>query len=101
MDGSWRDEYDAAARAALRSAGFSRRDFLKTSGALIVGFQLGTANAQIAGSPSAGQLDSWIAIAADGAITAYSGKEEIGQGISTAQAQLVAEELSVLSTASI
>ena len=84
-----------AARAALRSAGFSRRDFLKTSGALIVGFQLGAANAQIAGAPSAGQLDSWIAIAADGGITAYSGKEEIGQGISVAQAQLVAEELSV------
>ncbi|HYV62964.1 MAG TPA: molybdopterin cofactor-binding domain-containing protein, partial [Bryobacteraceae bacterium] len=41
------------------------------------------------------QLDSWIAIAADGSITAYSGKEELGQGISTAQAQLVAEELSV------
>ena len=41
------------------------------------------------------QLDSWIAIAADGSITAYSGKEELGQGISTAQQQLVAEELSV------
>ena len=26
------------ARAALKNAGFSRRDFLKTSGALIVGF---------------------------------------------------------------
>ncbi len=41
------------------------------------------------------QLDSWIAIATDGSITAYSGKEELGQGISTAQQQLVAEELSV------
>ena len=41
------------------------------------------------------QLDSWIAIAADGSVTAYSGKEELGQGISTAQQQLVAEELSV------
>ena len=41
------------------------------------------------------QLDSWIAIAADGSITAYSGKEELGQGIATAQQQLVAEELSV------
>jgi nicotinate dehydrogenase subunit B len=41
------------------------------------------------------QLDSWIAIGADGSITAYSGKEELGQGIATAQQQLVAEELSV------
>ena len=32
---------------------------------------------------------------ADGSVTAYSGKEELGQGISTAQTQLVAEELSV------
>jgi len=46
-------------------------------------------------SPALNQLDSWIAIAADGSITAYSGKEELGQGISTAQQQLVAEELSV------
>jgi CO/xanthine dehydrogenase Mo-binding subunit len=40
-------------------------------------------------------VDSWIAIGADGSVTAYSGKEELGQGISTAQAQLVAEELLV------
>jgi nicotinate dehydrogenase subunit B len=94
------------ARAALDRAGFSRRDFLKTSGALIVGFSMaGTvterANAQgnfaggAPGSPPANQVDSWIAIAADGTVTGYSGKEELGQGISTAQTQLVAEELSV------
>ena len=46
-------------------------------------------------SPPLNQLDSWIAIAADGSVTAYSGKEELGQGISVAQMQLVAEELSV------
>jgi CO/xanthine dehydrogenase Mo-binding subunit len=74
---------------------------LKTSGALVIGFSLErTAAAQFGagptpGSPSAGQLDSWIAIAADGSVTAYSGKEELGQGISVAQAQLVAEELCV------
>src|ERR1700733_11085379 len=48
-----------------------------------------------AGSPPLNQLDSWIAIAADGSVTAFSGKEELGQGISVAQAQLVAEELCV------
>ena len=90
------------AKAALRGAGFARRDFLKTAGALIVSFSMGdprTAEAQfggpVPGSPPIGQLDSWIAIAADGAVAAYSGKEELGQGIATAQAQLVAEELSV------
>ena len=89
------------ARAALDRAGFSRRDFLKTSGALIVTFTLAdgpAAQAQqgpIAGSPQLSQLDSWIAISADGTVTAYSGKEELGQGISIAQIQLVAEELCV------
>jgi nicotinate dehydrogenase subunit B len=93
------------ARAALRRAGFSRRDFLKTSGVLIVGFSaagpaIEQAGAQMfevgsPGSPPPNQVDSWIAIAADGTITAYSGKEELGQGISTAQTQLVAEEVSV------
>jgi nicotinate dehydrogenase subunit B len=88
-------------RIALKRAGFSRRDFLKTSGALIVSFSAGSWRAQaqfggpVPGSPPINQLDSWIAIAADGSITAYSGKEELGQGISTAQQQLVAEELSV------
>jgi nicotinate dehydrogenase subunit B len=91
----------ADAAYALRRAGFSRRGLLKTSGALIVGFALDrTAAAQfgiapISGSPPAGQIDSWIAIAADGSVTGYAGKEELGQGISTAQTQLVAEELSV------
>jgi len=78
----------------------TRRDFLKVSGALIVGFSAGNlkvlrAQGPLQGSPAMNQLDSWIAIATDGSITAYSGKEELGQGISTAQQQLVAEELSV------
>src|SRR4029453_17075692 len=41
------------------------------------------------------QLDSWIAIATDGSVTAYTGKCEFGQGLYTAQMQLVAGELSV------
>ena len=41
------------------------------------------------------QLDSWIAIGADGLVTAYTGKCDFGQGLYTAQMQLVAEELSV------
>ena len=93
------------ALAALRRAGFSRRSFLKTTGALIVTFSVAgiyeTAEGQenfaggVAGSPPLNEVDSWIAIAADGNVTAYTGKCELGQGIATAQAQLVAEELSV------
>jgi CO/xanthine dehydrogenase Mo-binding subunit len=46
-------------------------------------------------SARAAQLDSWIAIGTDGSVTAYTGKCELGHGISTAQIQLVAEELCV------
>jgi nicotinate dehydrogenase subunit B len=83
----------------------SRRDFLKTSGALVVTFSavsvmddLGFAQGPFDTHQShvdPAQLDSWIAIAADGRVTAYTGKCELGQGILTAQTQLVAEELSV------
>ena len=81
----------------------NRRNFLKSAGALIVGFRMAggeAAQAQfgqapLPGAPPMNQVDSWIAVGADGSITAYSGKEELGQGISTAQQQLVAEELSV------
>ena len=92
------------ALAVLGRSGFSRRSFLQGTGALIVSFSMGgvlaTMDAQAQGgaapdSPPANELDSWIAIAADGSVTAYTGKEEIGQGISTAQIQLVAEELCV------
>ena len=80
------------------SQAINRRNFLKGSGALIVSFSMGSLRGQggpSAGAPSMNQLDSWIAIGADGSVTAYSGKEELGQGISTAQAQLAAEELCV------
>jgi nicotinate dehydrogenase subunit B len=84
----------------------SRRNFLLRSGAMVVGFTMtgpvmtGPSFAQVLGGPATGspplnQVDSWLAIASDGSVTAFSGKEELGQGISVAQAQLVAEELSV------
>jgi len=40
-------------------------------------------------------LDSWIRIDADGAITVYTGKAELGTGIRTAFIQIAAEELQV------
>jgi CO/xanthine dehydrogenase Mo-binding subunit len=84
----------------MKSPEFSRRDLLKGSGALIVSFSLAElgsklgiapepALAQLVGAPS-GQLDAWLAIAADGSVTAFTGKCELGHGLYTAQTQLVA-----------
>ena len=94
------------ALAALTSAGLSRRAFVKGSGALIVAFSAArlagdfgmapeSAAAQGINGPGSAELDSWIAINADGSVTAYTGKCELGTGLFTAQTQLVAEELSV------
>jgi CO/xanthine dehydrogenase Mo-binding subunit len=92
------------ARQALNRTGWSRRDFLKTSGALVVTFSASAAlDADLIQGPfdtrpsqiDPQKLDAWIAITADGKVTAYTGKCELGQGMLTAQTQLVAEELSV------
>lgn len=41
------------------------------------------------------KLDDWLAIEPDGTVTVYSGKVELGTGVRTALAQIVAEELDV------
>jgi nicotinate dehydrogenase subunit B len=83
----------------------SRRDFLKSGGALMVSFS--TASLTVTSLSGQGpfdthsshvvpeKLDSWLAVGADGIVTAYTGKCDFGQGIFTAQTQLVAEELCV------
>jgi len=82
----------------------SRREFLQTTGgALLV--SIGSGPVSVAANQGQfdtrrshidpAQLDSWLAIAADGSVTAYTGKCEFGQGILTAQTQLIAEELDV------
>ncbi|MBZ5659475.1 MAG: molybdopterin-dependent oxidoreductase [Acidobacteriia bacterium] len=81
----------------------SRRDLLKGSGALIVSFSFfGTASQLLAQSTGLSDdgldptsLDSWIAVAQDGNITVFTGKVELGTGVVTALAQIVAEELDV------
>ncbi|HVA93469.1 MAG TPA: molybdopterin cofactor-binding domain-containing protein [Candidatus Dormibacteraeota bacterium] len=94
----------SGAGETLERSGFSRRSFIKGGGALVIGFSMGgvfSATDALAqrrpapGSPPANELDSWIAVGADGRVTAYTGKEELGQGMSTAQTQLIAEELCV------
>src|SRR5205807_8017483 len=105
---------DAARDPTLRGrsaedAMTTRRDFLKTGGALVVSFgaqallpRAVTAAPEATGAfgtrPShidGGALDAWLAVGADGRVTACTGKCDFGQGIFTAQVQLVAEELDV------
>ena len=72
-----------------------RREFLRGAGALIVSFsvpELAFAQAQ---DPKLQQLDAWLAVGADGQVTVFCGKVELGTGVQTALAQIVAEELDV------
>ena len=87
----------------------TRRDFMKQSGALIVGFSLGDvagaqgAALQQAAAPAAAaaagrsldlkQVDTWLAIHSDNTATVYIGFAELGQGASTALLQVAGEEL--------
>src|SRR4051794_9260022 len=93
----------------------SRRHVLAGAGALIVGFRTVRALAQEGSgaqdvqsgarvsppAPLPGSLKespllvSWIRIDANGAITVFSGKAELGQGIKTALLQIAAEQLDV------
>jgi nicotinate dehydrogenase subunit B len=81
----------------------SRRDLLKSTGVMIVSFSLfGTASKVLAqgdGLSVDGMdptvLDSWMAISKDGTVTVFTGKVELGTGVVTALAQIVAEELDV------
>jgi nicotinate dehydrogenase subunit B len=90
----------------------SRRAVLAGSGALIFSFS-SAALAQDAAAPAAAAtpaappappplpgslkqsplLDSWIRVEAGGAITVFTGKAELGQGIKTALLQVAAEQL--------
>jgi nicotinate dehydrogenase subunit B len=81
----------------------SRRDLLKGTGVLVVSFsffgRVSNALAQGDGLSVDGMdptvLDSWMAIAKDGTVTVFTGKVELGTGVVTALAQVVAEELDV------
>ena len=81
-----------------------RRQFLKDTGRLIVYFSFLGPGARALGAPAeslppgqpeATSLDSWLAVAPDGTITVFTSKVELGTGVETALAQMVAEELDV------
>ena len=83
--------------------GFSRRQFLKGTGALVVSFNLfpppldlfAQSTPASGSEPDATQLDSWIAVNQDGTVTVFTSKVELGTGVETALAQIAAEELDV------
>jgi len=77
----------------------TRREFIKSGGALVVGFSLGDTlfgqerPASAARPLDLKQVDTWLAIHADNTATIYIGFAELGQGASTALLQVAAEEL--------
>ena len=84
----------------------SRRALLKSGGALVV--SIGAAmplklaraaeEARLVGAQpplTPDQLSSYIAVNADGKISAFTGKMDMGQGLSVALRQIVAEELDI------
>jgi CO/xanthine dehydrogenase Mo-binding subunit len=94
------------------SATTSRRDFLKSSGFLVVGVSamslaavdsLDAAAQRPAAALGAGpypdpdfrQLDSWVVIRQDNTATFYVGKTDLGQGTGTAFRQIMADELDI------
>src|SRR3954469_20467158 len=90
-----------------KAAQFSRRAMLKAGGALVVSIgmpialdtvlDIGQAFAQGATKPPLmpDQLASFIAVNADGTVSAFFGKMDMGQGLFVAIGQMVAEELDV------
>jgi isoquinoline 1-oxidoreductase beta subunit len=70
---------------------FSRRGFLGTAGALVVGLSV-SGPARAGGPPT---LTAFLEIAPDGRVKLWSPTTEMGQGTHTAHAMLVADELGV------
>jgi len=85
----------------------SRREFVKDTGGLLLGFSFldatvapsllasSSAQADSAVTPSPDRLDAWLRIERDGSVRVFTGKVEIGMGVETAYTQIIAEELDV------
>jgi len=91
----------------MRTDVISRRDVLKAGGALLVSFAFAGVPRDLfaqAGRPfdaaqrrpvDSGEVDGLLAIHADGSVTLYTSKVDVGTGIRIALAQMAAEELGV------
>jgi nicotinate dehydrogenase subunit B len=86
----------------MATSSFSRRDLLKTGGALVVSFAMGaratgqtaTGSAATLGKPlDPSEVDSFLMVHADGSVTVYTGKVDLGTGLRIAIRQMAAEEL--------
>jgi CO/xanthine dehydrogenase Mo-binding subunit len=83
------------------TSALSRREFLKAGGSLVVTFSFAGLLPQAASADGASktvaldQVDGFLSIGADGAVTCYSGKVDLGTGVRTALTQIVADELDV------
>ena len=94
-------QQESRAATAAGAAPLDRREFLKGLGAgLLVCLAHDVAFAQESGRTYGGhelpkEISAWIHIAADGKVTVFTGKVEVGQNIRTSLAQQVAEELHV------
>jgi CO/xanthine dehydrogenase Mo-binding subunit len=74
----------------------SRRGLLKMAGgAIVVRFALGQTGASASRSLDPSEVDSFLAIHADGSVTIYTSKVDVGTGLATAFRQTAAEELDI------
>lgn len=86
-------------------SGWSRRDFVKDAGGLLIGFSLADSpvlprllaaqSLEAVAVSTPDRLDAWLRIGKDGRVRVFTGKAEIGMGLETAYAQIVAEELDI------
>lgn len=79
-------------------AGITRREFLSLAGGLLVSVAVGGSAWPAERSAEAGQLlpdevGAWLRITPEGRVTVFAPTPEVGQGVRTSLAQLVAEEL--------
>jgi CO/xanthine dehydrogenase Mo-binding subunit len=83
------------------TAVLSRRSLLAAGGGLLVSVALPGEPARADDVPLPGSLketpllDAWIRVGPDGAVTAFTGKAELGQGLKTALIQVIAEQLDI------
>ena len=73
----------------------SRRGFLKAGAGLVVQFQFLPYAFSQASAQATRPIDAWLAVDGEGRVTVFCGKVELGTGVETSMAQLVAEELDV------
>lgn len=77
----------------------SRRDILKSGGALIVSFTMAAALPKhVVAQPGRGapaELDSFLAVREDGSVTIFTSHVDVGTGIATVFRQTAAEELGI------